>query len=713
MSPLTLSILMLLAKATLLLALAGVAATLLRKRSAAARHLVWSLATVSVLLLPLFAWSMSDMRIGVPLPSAMTPDAMASVSMPDGAGAVTPLASDPTSSNNGTGLGVAESTAAPAHDASRTPAWRRALTPAGLLLIWATGALAVLAWMAVGHLALHRVKRRASPVTEAAWSEAQRDAAWLLDVRRPVSVYRSSAASMPVTWGVLRPFVLLPAESDSWSAERRRVVLLHELSHVARWDCLTQLLAGVACAVYWFHPGAWYAARRMRVEREHACDDLVLSAGTPAREYAAHLLELAQRYRPAFATPVVALHMARPRQLEGRLLAVLSGASARRPPSRERITEAALGAVLLTLPVSALQPGSTTAAATVPPSAPNLTAALDTVFERDITVRPGQTLALDLRTGGTVEITSWDEDVVRVRSRLAGRDWRASAVDVQHTADGVRVVAWQTDERSSQATSHSFDIRVPRRFNVQLASAGGGITIHNVAGTFRGETPTGNIMLTELTGDADLTTGSGGVRVASSVLSGTVTSRTGSVIMTDVRGGLVAAVEPAASQTGDAPRIVATPDPQASITIDGSDSIARFVRRLPIRAASHTLVTRDGEAMLLLLDRTVVLQLTDHGLDRIGSVSTGTDDDDSGFRALLGGMLRGGLRVLLDRGIEYSLSDLREARYEDGRLVLESRRGNDVFENVSLSNGDVMESFDPRQARAFAARVNAARRALR
>jgi beta-lactamase regulating signal transducer with metallopeptidase domain len=71
---------------------------------------------------------------------------------------------------------------------------------------------------------------------------------------------------MPMVWGLFRPVLLLPAVPH---AGRRRLeaVLLHELAHVRRRDALTQLVAELARAVYWFNPLVWIAARQMYLER--------------------------------------------------------------------------------------------------------------------------------------------------------------------------------------------------------------------------------------------------------------------------------------------------------------------------------------------------------------------------------------------------------------------------------------------------------------
>ena len=105
---------------------------------------------------------------------------------------------------------------------------------------------------------------------------------------------------MPMTWGL--PHTAHPPPYGSRPAglpEQRTAVLLHELAHIRRRDCAAQLLAQLACAGYWFNPLVWLAWRRMQVERERACDDLVLGTGACASSYAQHLLKKPPPPRPS------------------------------------------------------------------------------------------------------------------------------------------------------------------------------------------------------------------------------------------------------------------------------------------------------------------------------------------------------------------------------------------------------------------------------
>ena len=201
---------------------------------------------------------------------------------------------------------------------------------------------------------LRRLTRASREVDDPAWRRLFDEAARHARVGRPVRLLQSAGELMPMTYGTWRPTLVLPASADAWTDDRRRAVLLHELAHVARRDCFVQRLASLACALYWPHPGVWWAARRLRTERELACDDLVLAAGAGPREYAGHLLDLA-RSLGAVPAPATALGMARARQLEHRLLAVLDAARNRAAPRRAGLAVAVTLALALFVPIAALR----------------------------------------------------------------------------------------------------------------------------------------------------------------------------------------------------------------------------------------------------------------------------------------------------------------------------------------------------------------------
>jgi beta-lactamase regulating signal transducer with metallopeptidase domain len=175
-----------------------------------------------------------------------------------------------------------------------------------------------------------------------------------LRVGRRVTLLQSADGLMPVTWGWWQPVILLPAQADEWSIERRRVVLLHELAHVKRWDCLTQMMARVACAIYWFNPLVWVGARRMCIERERASDDLVLNGGCKASDYAAHLVEIARTFRRV--PQVAAIAMARSSHLEGRISAIVDASRARRAPRALLVALCCLAMLAFVAAVAAQKP---------------------------------------------------------------------------------------------------------------------------------------------------------------------------------------------------------------------------------------------------------------------------------------------------------------------------------------------------------------------
>ena len=196
------------------------------------------------------------------------------------------------------------------------------------LAVWIAGMLLFLMRLLIGFAATNSLVRRASPFKETEINEVFSDLLSELKLKSRARLLASENSLMPMVCGIFRPVILLPNEAKSWSSERIRMVLLHELAHVARHDCLTQLPAQLACIFYWFNPLVWAVERRVRVEREQASDDYVLSIGTKPSEYAYHLLEIArsmqQRSIFEWSQTTNSVAMARRSQLEGRLRAILN-----------------------------------------------------------------------------------------------------------------------------------------------------------------------------------------------------------------------------------------------------------------------------------------------------------------------------------------------------------------------------------------------------
>lgn len=372
-------------KGALLLLVAGLVTLLLSRRSAAHRHAVWTAAMLGLILLPF----VSALVPGRPWRVLPTFNDRSSAAVTNGldlaanAAAVSPQSNSgaeqatpaPTSSPE-VEIPAPENQAAFAPDSQKlaqqnapspvtkapvqslsvstgavssgstasAPFHRKPSLSAIIMIAWAAGAGVCLLALCIDLLALKWMAARAVQITRGPWMETF-DRVRQGIALPPVMLLERQGSGMPLACGIVAPTLVLPGEAHAWPAQRRQAVLAHELAHVNRRDCATQLLARVACALHWFNPLAWYAARRMRMERERACDDLVIGSARGGRrgaavatqpdaaaaEYASHLLEVARSLRAARLGALAGVAMARPSQLEGRLLAVLDQQKDHRP----------------------------------------------------------------------------------------------------------------------------------------------------------------------------------------------------------------------------------------------------------------------------------------------------------------------------------------------------------------------------------------------
>lgn len=175
-----------------------------------------------------------------------------------------------------------------------------------------------------------------------------------LNIGQHITLLLHPDKTIPVVWGIFRPRLMLPLAAKNWSSEQLQSVLLHELAHIKRRDVLGQLLAQFACTLHWFNPLVWLAAWRMHVERERACDDLVLASGVRPSAYAEHLLNVATRLSSSPWTQACGLAMAWNSSLHGRLIAVLSEKQNRRRVSSTVLAAAMMICTAVVVPVAML-----------------------------------------------------------------------------------------------------------------------------------------------------------------------------------------------------------------------------------------------------------------------------------------------------------------------------------------------------------------------
>jgi beta-lactamase regulating signal transducer with metallopeptidase domain len=264
---------------------------LLRRRSAQARYLAATGGLVLTVLLPAGTFAIAA-RAGAGPTLAVVPAVRAAAFLEDG---------EPVSGERDTAVAPAIEVASaprPRSGSATSPAALRlrerldAALPA-LVLAWAAG-VSLLSVRVLGGWALaQRLKRSGRPVTLEVWPEAIGRLCDRMRIRVPVRLCQSALVEVPTVIGWLRPVVLLPLSTlAGLSPAQLEALLAHELAHVRRFDYLVNLVQTCGETLLFYHPAVWWVSHRMRVEREHCCDDAAVGVCGDALGYARALAEL-------------------------------------------------------------------------------------------------------------------------------------------------------------------------------------------------------------------------------------------------------------------------------------------------------------------------------------------------------------------------------------------------------------------------------------
>lgn len=349
-------------KSTAVFLLATLAVLLWRGASAAGRHMVWFAAFLLLLLLPFTELATPLWNFALPEKTSHIVPSRAAASSPEPD--VQPIA------------GVAGQPGGQVWE----PGWRYV---AGA--IWLTGALLLLAHRAAGSLQLRWLMKQSRGVDSERTLRMAREIAGANGIH--VELRESAQARVPMTWGAFRSVILLPAGAGDWSDAQLRAALLHEAGHIRRHDYLLRFFAQIACALYWVNPLVWLAARELRLAQELACDDLVLSSGMDAGEYANQLIHAVRNLQPARSRAAQSLAMAHPSTLERRVRAIMEPQRNRQPSGRGA-TAISITAATAALFISALAQIGAADSPTPAPGNTDKRATIDALAEKIRTALP-------------------------------------------------------------------------------------------------------------------------------------------------------------------------------------------------------------------------------------------------------------------------------------------------------------------------------------
>ena len=353
-------------KSSIVLALALAAAALGRRRSASLRHWILASAIACAAAMPLLgplvpAW---------PIPPAGVLDRWAGSAAGEidvGRG----TSAERGHSLSATGGRAADIDSGAARSGPLPQAARRMLgmiqaSARAIFTVWVAGVALSLLILGVGIGRLAWIAGRARGVDCGPWAESAKRVAHACGLTRPVRLLQSDHPTLLVTWGLMRPRIVLPRDALHWTEDRIAIVLAHELAHVERGDWAVQMTAEIVRAIYWFNPLMWMVCTRLREESEHAADDAVMAQGMAGPDYAGHLLDLARaltdrggrNWLPAAA-------IARPSSLERRVRAMLNDRTNRAPVPRSTRLATIAAALLLSVALAAAQAAFSTFSGTV------------------------------------------------------------------------------------------------------------------------------------------------------------------------------------------------------------------------------------------------------------------------------------------------------------------------------------------------------------
>ncbi|GAA3927278.1 M48 family metalloprotease [Chitinophaga oryziterrae] len=166
-----------------------------------------------------------------------------------------------------------------------------------LIVIYITGVAVMTIKLTMDLLQLRQIRRKQVLPIDSAWERHLDKLLLQLQLSRKVKLLISEHVQVPVMIGFLKPLIILPVIMfNNLTAEQLEAILLHELAHIKRNDYLLNIFQSIVETILFFNPFIWLISKNIRIEREHCCDDLVITGKVHPLHYAKALVAL-EEYR--------------------------------------------------------------------------------------------------------------------------------------------------------------------------------------------------------------------------------------------------------------------------------------------------------------------------------------------------------------------------------------------------------------------------------
>jgi len=165
-----------------------------------------------------------------------------------------------------------------------------------IFIVWAAIAGVSLLRVGVGLLQLRKLRASCTAINAATLDPLLQETLQGIQAARPVALCQSDRLQVPTAIGFRKPMVVIPSWAlKELSTAELNSILIHELTHLRRWDDWTNLAQQLLKALLFFHPAVWWIDSQLALEREMACDDAVLAETVNPRGYAQCLVSMAEK----------------------------------------------------------------------------------------------------------------------------------------------------------------------------------------------------------------------------------------------------------------------------------------------------------------------------------------------------------------------------------------------------------------------------------